>query len=400
MLKQVFFSLIGLALINGSTAQKNKPKEASTGGSSKVVSATPTQPGKTAEAFYNDGIKLKDQKNYTAALVSFKQAIAKNSNYKEAYYQAGWCCNELAKYADALTYLRRAKTLWPEEAKVLLELGYANQQSGNTSEAKDNFTKCLSLKDDYALAYQYLGNLYFTDKNYEKALENYESYSRYEPDITSGTIYYKMGYCQNEKEKYDDAVKSLKKAISLKADYTEAYNELGYAYTKLENSEDALSNYNEALRTNPKSDIAYNGIGDVYKSIKKDMDEAVKNYLKALAINPKNKKSNYLIGWCYNDKGKYNDAVPYLKKALEIDKDYVSAITELGYCDYALENYDDALKLFNRAMVINKTELSVYYAGLCYIGKKDKDNATKMFNDLTDMNSSYADKLKQKIDKL
>ena len=245
-----------------------------------------------------------------------------------------------------------------------------------------------------------LGNQFFSDKDYEKALEYYENYSRYESNITSGTIYYKMGYCQNDAEKYNDAVGSLKKAVSLKSDYTEAYNELGYAYTKLENSEDAMKNYNEALRINPKSDIAYNGIGDVYKSVKKDIGEALKNYFKALAINPQNKKSNYLIGWCYNDKEKYNDAVPYLKKAIEIDKDYVSAITELGYCDYALQNYDDALKLFNKAMTISRTELTIYYAGLCYVGKKDRGNAMKIFNDLTGMSSSYADKLKQKIDKL
>ena len=296
MIKSILFTLIGSAIINFSVAQAPKPI------------------AKTAEGFYNDGIKLKDQKKYPAAILSFKNAIAKNPNYKEAFYAAGWCSNELNKYSDALGYLQKAKTLWPDEAKVYLELGYANQQSGKDNEAKDCYNKCLSLKDDYSLAYQYLGNLFFSEKDYKKALQEYDSYSKYEPNITSATVYYKMGYCQDDAEKYNDAVSSLNKAISLKAGYVDAYNELGYANKKLEKADDAIKNYNDALRFDPKSTTAINGIGDVYKDVKKDMDEALKTFFRSLAIDPKNKKTNYLIGWCYNDKGKYNDAVPYLKK--------------------------------------------------------------------------------------
>ena len=188
--------------------------------------------------------------------------------------------------------------------------------------------------------------------------------------------------------------------MQLDAKYTDAYNELGYAYTKLKKSDDALSNFNEALRINPKSYIAYNGKGDVYRNVIKDDGEAMKYYFKTLNLNPENKKANYSIGWCYNNKNKYNDAVPYLKKAIEIDNNYVSAITELGYSDYSLENYDDALKQFNKAISIEKTELSLYYSGLCYVGLKQKGNAQRMFNELKEMNSSYAEKLKKKIDGL
>ena len=134
--------------------------------------------------------------------------------------------------------------------------------------------------------------------------------------------------------------------------------------------------------------------------MKKDLDEALKSFFKSLDINSQNKKTNYLIGWCYNEKGRYNDAVTYLKKALEIDKEYVNAMTELGYCDYALQNYNDALRQFNRAISINKTEVSLYYAGLSYTGLKKKDDALRMYEELKAMNSSYSDKLKKKIDAL
>ena len=401
MRKHFLVLLTGLIMFSYSTAQKKKYNDASTGDDTKEIKKTvPSPPGNNTVALYNEGIRLKDQKKYSDALASFKKALVVKPEYREALYQAGWCCNELEKYTDAINYLKKARSLWPEEPKVYLDLGYANQQAGIKEEARANYSKCLSLKNDYALAYQYLGNLYYGESDYAKALENYEFYVRYESSITSATFYYKMGFCQNDLKKYEGAIGSFKKAVSLKTGYLDAYNELAYSNTKLGNSEEALKNYNEALRIDPKSTVAYNGIGDVYKDEKKDLDEALKNFFKSLDINPQNKKTNYLIGWCYNEKQHYNDAVPYLKKALEIDKEYIVAITELGYCDYALQNYNDALKQFNRANSINKTELSSYYAGLCYVGLKKKEDALRTYEDLKSMNSSYTEKLKKKIDAL
>lgn len=352
----------------------------------------------SATQHYNEGIKLQDQEKYSQALVSFKKAIAINPNYKEALYSAGWCSIELKKYNEALPYLQKAKILWPKEAKVFLEIGYASEMLGKKNDAIDNYNKCLSLNPGYALAYQYLSSLYFDEQEYKKALENFDSYIIYEPDVTNYEIYYKKGYCENELGKYNEAIVSLNRANELNANDAKTYNELGYAYTKLKNADDAIKNFNKSLEINGKSFYATNGLGDVYKDLKKNVAEALKYYLRAVDIEPGNKKSNYWAGWCYNDMGKNNDAVPFLKKAIEADGKYVNAITELGYSDYALQNYDDALAQFKKAIAIEKTDLSVYYSGLCYVGMKQKNDALKMYNDLKEMNSDYADKLKKKID--
>lgn len=97
---------------------------------------------------------------------------------------------------------------------------------------------------------------------------------------------------------------------------------------------------------------------------------------------------------------KLNDAVPYLKKVIEIDDKYVSVYTEPGYCDYALKKYDNALLNFKKAFAIVKTELNMYYTGLCFIGKKDKSAALKMMNDLKALDSDYAGDLQKLIDKM
>lgn len=72
----------------------------------------------------------------------------------------------------------------------------------------------------------------------------------------------------------------------------------------------------------------------------------------------------------------------------------------MGYCDYALQNYDDALGSFRKAFAIEKTELALYYSGLCYVGKKDKTAAAKIIADLQEMKSDYVKDLQDAIDKM
>lgn len=355
---------------------------------------------KTAEQYYSAATKLKESKNYDEALEQYKNAIKANPQYKDALYYAGWVSLELMKYQDALSYLEKAKALSPNDSNVFLEIGYANDKLNKQAEAELNYKKSVSLEKDNPLAYKYLAYLYYNIEKYEDALYNFIKHIQYEEHITSADLYYTKGYCENELGKYNDAIATLNKAIKLNDKNAGNYNELAYAHFKLKNAEDAIKYYNKALSVSASSVIALNGIAEVYRDIKRDIPEAINRYKKTISVDPKNKKAYYWLGWCYNDLEKYNDAVPYLKKAIEIDDKYVSAITELGYTDYALQNYDDALADFKKSMAIEKTQLNVYYSGLCYVGKKQKSEALKMVKELKDMDSDYAKTLQDKIDKM
>jgi tetratricopeptide (TPR) repeat protein len=375
MFRQLFITVVGIMVINSAVAQ-------------------------TAIQFYNEGIKLQDKDKFVEALASFKKAIAKNPNYKEAQYSAGWVSNELKKYSDALTYLQKAKSLWPTEPKVYLELGYAYEKLGKKTEAIKSYEKCLSLDSEYSLAYKYLGRMYYDADDYSKSLEYLKSYLEYAPDSKDEDVYFRKAVAENELSMFDDALVSIKKADELDPDNVKFINEMAYTYYSLADTDEALRYYRRAVNLDPKSQTGLNGVADVYRKLKKDPEQAIRLYAKVLEINPKNIKANYWTGWCYNELEKHNDAIPYLKKVIEVDDQYVSAYTELGYCDYALKNYDDTLVNFKKAFAIEKTELNLYYTGLCYVGKKDKQSALKMMSDLKDMNSKYAKDLQDSIDKM
>jgi tetratricopeptide (TPR) repeat protein len=351
----------------------------------------------SAPDYYEKGLKLKTEKKCSEAIAAFKKAIELKPDYTAALYETGWCFNETKNYAEAVAAL----TNWPEVPKLYFELGYAYQKLSKTEDAKTNYNKCLELKPDYANAFKQLADMDYDNAGYDAALVNYAKYfANVKEPVTNEIVYYKKGYCENAAKKYDDAVASMRKAIEIKSNYYEAYSEIGFAFTKLKKAEEALAAYNEALKIKPDHHSAYIGIGDINKDIKKNTDEALKNYLKANELKAGVKKTLYCIGWCYNDKSDYGNAITYLTKALALDDKYNAALTELGYSYYKQKNYTSALETFKKNIELYKSELSYYYAGCCYVDMGNKTEAQKMYEALKAMNSKNAETLLTKITKL
>jgi tetratricopeptide (TPR) repeat protein len=67
------------------------------------------------------------------------------------------------------------------------------------------------------------------------------------------------------------------RAVSLKKDHTEAYNMLGFSLRKSGEYEDAIKNYKKALEINPDFPEAHEYIGEAYLSIG-NRDLAWKHY--------------------------------------------------------------------------------------------------------------------------
>lgn len=253
----------------------------------------------TAKEWYEKGIELKEKQDYENALLAFKNAISKDAKHNEAYYEAGWCCNELKKFEEAVDYLKK-----------------------------------------------------------------------YEP--TSN---------ENKKIKY---------------------NELGYSYFKLRNSKAAIEQYKQILSIFPGNSNAFINLGNVYYSIDKDYDEAILYYEKALKVDEEGSSSIYYeMGWIYNDKGRYDDAVKILLKAIEHDSEDSEYREELGYAYYKKKEYEFAFTQLNKAISINEKSIQgYYYKGLCFVATNKKGEAMSIYYKLKEMESDEAGMLLEKINKM
>lgn len=70
-------------------------------------------------------------------------------------------------------------------------------------------------------------------------------------EAKSAQDWYDLGYVASQEERYREAVRSFRKALSLNRDYAEAYNMLGFSLRKLGRVKEALANYEKALKLKP-----------------------------------------------------------------------------------------------------------------------------------------------------
>jgi tetratricopeptide (TPR) repeat protein len=212
----------------------------------------------TAKDWYNKGIELKDKKDYENALDAFKNAIAKNSSYSEAYYEAGWCCNELEKFEDAVDYLKKYNPVYKDDKRDKYnELGFSYLKLQDSKNALEQYNQTLSLFPDNPVALRGLGNVYYEiEEDYEQAITNFERAMQVDEE-GSKNIYYKLGWLYNDMERYDDAIKILLKAIDYDSEDSGSRVELGYAYYMKEEYEFALTQLNKAITLDEESELGY-----------------------------------------------------------------------------------------------------------------------------------------------
>ena len=352
----------------------------------------------TAEALYNEGLELKKNKKSAEAAEKFKKAVQLKPDYTEARYEWAWCQNDLKVYTGAIENLRIVRAVWSNYVKVHFELGYAFEKSNMYDSAIATYNRCLQLKPDYYSVYKQLGHIAYLRDDNKTALENYSKVPATSTAANDYLLWYRKGFIENAAKKYDSARQSLQQSLKYKTDYINTYLELGFASKNLKQDDDAIMYYEKALAVDPKSHIPYNGIGEVYRDNKKDYDKSMEWYGKTLAINDKERKANFGMGYCLNSKGKYSEAIPYLKKAIENEKDYIAAHVELGFSQYKTNNFTDALANLTKAMQLNPAnENSRYYATLVYIAQKNKTMAQKMVDELKGLSSKYVKELQDKV---
>jgi tetratricopeptide (TPR) repeat protein len=203
----------------------------------------------TAKEWYNKGVELKDKAEYEEALAAFKNAIGKKADYTEAYYQAGWCCNELEKYEEAVDFLKKYDPSSNESKRDKYnELGFSYYSLQNAKDGLEQYNKTLALFPTNGIAIRGIGNIYYEIvEDYDKAIEYYERSMRVDEE-GSEPVYYKLGWLYNDKERYDDAIKILLKGIELDSENSGYREELGFAYYKKEQYEFAITQLNKAIK--------------------------------------------------------------------------------------------------------------------------------------------------------
>lgn len=170
-----------------------------------------------------------------------------------------------------------------------------------------------------------------------------------------------------------------------------AYNSRGIVYSDKKNIDLALKDFNKAIAINPQYQGAYNNRGLIYRSIGK-YTQAIDDFNKAIDINLEQAITYYNRGGTYISLGSYTQAINDFNRAIEIDSQYVNAYHRRGYAYNQLGMYTEALIDIDLSIELNPQDAKIWQTrGIIHANSGNYQNAIIDLLKAMELDPQYAE---------
>jgi tetratricopeptide (TPR) repeat protein len=245
-----------------------------------------------AVQFFRDGLSFLSKDDCEKALPYFEKAVDSDSNYAEAWAQAGFCNEKLGKHAEALEASKKAVSLRPS-AESYFNIGLAS----------------------------------FYLKQYKEAAEAYRQSIKLDP-YNAADAYYALGLVYRDWSKPDDEIQAYKQAIRLRPDYTVAYERLGSRYLRSKKFSEAVEVFRQLAALKPGDYSAPNNMGEAYLELNR-LNDAVESFRQSIRLKPDFGKAYYNLGRTLLALGNRDGALEQYTILTNIDPDYAEKLNNL-----------------------------------------------------------------------
>lgn len=246
---------------------------------------------KAVQAF-RDGLSFLSQDDCEKALPYFEKAVQSDTNYAEAWAQAGFCREKLGRHGEAIEASKKAVSLRPS-AESYFNIG---------------------------LASYYL-------KNYREAADNYRAAIRLDP-YNAADAHYALGLVYRDWGRPEEEIQAYKQAIKLKPDYTSAYERLGSRYLKSKKYPEAIETFKQLVALKPGDANVPNNMGEAYFGMNL-MSDAVASFKTAIQLKPDFGKAYYNLGRSLLTMGNRDGAVEQYNILQNLDQDWAERLNNL-----------------------------------------------------------------------
>jgi tetratricopeptide (TPR) repeat protein len=247
-------------------------------------------------------------------------------------------------------------------------------------------------KGDY---YFYYGENFYKNDNPDSAMIMYKKGSEAQP--TNPLNFIGIGKVLLSQGKDQDANTNLFKGKTLGAKNATAYMKLAEVYINApapyKNLIEANKLLTDAMKWESKNPEAHILMGDaLLEQNPTDGGPAIKEYDKALELNPKSPKAILREGKLWSRARNYNLALESYKKAIGIDPTFAPAYREIAEIYHLAGQHEKALEMIKKYLELNQSSPSAHkrYASFLFLNKNYAD-AVKEIEDIVkkDPNDCY-----------
>ena len=128
---------------------------------------------------------------------------------------------------------------------------------------------------------------------------------------------YNRGITLHELKRFEEALASYDRALTLRPDYAEALSNRGLTLHELKRFEEALASYDRALTLRPDYAEALSNRGNTLNELKR-FEEALASYDRALTLRPDYAEAHNNLGVALMQLGHLSEARAALEQAVEL----------------------------------------------------------------------------------
>lgn len=278
-------------------------------------------------------------------------------NNDEVYIQKATIASKKGLHKEAIVYLEKALTLTNEPFDIWSLLGMEFLYLDNFEEARINFEKCVAEDlEDYAALYNIV-YCFDIEEKHNEAITYLTAYVDKNPYCE--VAWHQIGRQYFILKRYHKALQAFDYAVLIDETFIGGYLEKAKTLEQLGNYKEAIDNYLISLELGDPTSFAYVRVGECYQKLGQ-LDTAITYYKKAIHEDPLLDKGWILLTNIYADQKKYQKALYYLAKAIEIEDDNALYWKRYAEINLKLSFFEEAIVGFSNCLQLGDISLEIY----------------------------------------
>ncbi len=268
----------------------------------------------TAESFFQQALELHQAGDILGAIAAYQASLNLNPENPGAHSNLGAAYVRLGRYDEAITEYRTAVESDQKNVTFQFNLGLAYYKSAQVPQAADVFGTVLALQSDHLNARLLLGDCHLQMGRFQQAIDLLALWEESYGD--SAAYAYILGSALIETDRLDQGQRLIDRIFS-KGDSAEAHLLMATVHLRRTDNPAALAELQKAAMLNPKLPLVHSLMGRALLRTG-DQEGAAKAFATELTINPNDFQANLEIGDLRKREQRFDDAEPYIRRALRM----------------------------------------------------------------------------------
>ena len=252
---------------------------------------------------------------------SFQRALRLDPGHRSARQNMAETYTRQGRFVESLRWYQAALDIDPEFTRAHVGMGVALFQLGRDAQAVESLQQAVSLSRG-ALpinALRLLGDTLRKQRRYGEAIETYRGILGTDPRYAPAHA--GIGYALVQLKRYDEAVESLVRAVSLQpdsADVTDRHVAMGRAFAALDRMKEAAEHFARALEIDPRNGAALDSLA-VLRFRQQRFEEALGLYEALIETGEANAQIHLNMGATLYNLGRVEESRRSLDRARALD---------------------------------------------------------------------------------